>query len=228
MDTEQLLRNCYLCQDLDEGELSALSEIGSTRSLTKGQILFLEGDQALGFYVLLSGKIRIYKVSPDGKEYTLHVIGPGQMFAEAAIFRGNTFPANCAAIEDSIVTFFPKDRFIGLVTRYPQVSLKMISALSGFVREFNQQVEDLSLKEVSARLASHLLRMSEKSGSDEFILETTKSELASSLGTISETLSRNFKHMRDLSLIRVDGKAITICDRHRLESIAKGEKDPAA
>lgn len=228
MDTEQLLHNCYLCKDLDDDELASLSKIGSTRSLDKGQILFFEGDEALGFYVLLSGKIRIYKVSPDGKEYTIHLISPGQMFAEAAIFHGNTFPANSEALEDSIVTFFPKDRFIALVTKSPQISLKMISALSGFVRDFNQQVEGLSLKEVSARLASYLLMLSEKSGSDRFNLDTTKADLASSLGTISETLSRNFRQMSDLGLIEVEGKAITIRDRNRLESIAKGEEKPRA
>lgn len=228
MNADDLLHNCYLCKDLDKSELSAMSKIGSTRSLTKGQILFFEGDEALGFYVLLSGKIRIYKVSPDGKEYTLHVISPGQMFAEAAIFQGNTFPANCAALEDSIVTFFPKDRFIALVTKSPQISLKMISALSGFVRDFNQQVENLSLKEVSARLASHLLQLSEKSGSDRLTLDTTKAELASSLGTISETLSRNFRQLSDLGLIQVEGKLITIRDRNRLKSVAKGEEKPRA
>jgi CRP/FNR family transcriptional regulator len=175
--------------------------------------------------VLLSGKVRIYKASPDGKEYTLHMISPGQMFAEAAIFKGGTFPANCAAIEDSVVTFFPKDRFVALITKYPQISLKMISALSGFVRDFNQQVENLSLKEVSARLASYLLRMSEESGRNEFELETSKAELASSLGTISETLSRNLKYLRDLGVIRVDGKKIAILDANGLKSIAHGEKN---
>ncbi len=225
MDTEKLLRNCYLCKDLDERELSALSEIGSHRQLGKGRILFFEGDEAAGFYVLMSGKVRIYKASPDGKEYTLHMINPGQMFAEAAIFKGGTFPANCAAIEDSVVTFFPKDRFVSLITKYPQISLKMISALSGFVRDFNQQVENLSLKEVSARLATYLLRMSENAGKNEFELETSKAELASSLGTISETLSRNLKYLRDIGAIRVDGKKIAILDAERLKSIAHGEKN---
>lgn len=225
MDYERLLRNCYLCKDLDERELSALSEIGSHSQLDKGRILFLEGDEAAGFYVLLSGKVRIYKASPDGKEYTLHMINPGQMFAEAAIFKGGTFPANCAAIEDSVVTFFPKDRFVGLITKYPQISLKMISALSGFVRDFNKQVENLSLKEVSARLASYLLRMSEESGRNEFELEISKAELASSLGTISSTLSRNLKQLRDLGVIRVDGKKIAILDANRLKTIAHGEKN---
>jgi len=157
MPFESLLKNCYLCRDLDENELAALNAIASFRKVKKGEMIFFEGDSATGFFVLLTGQVRIYKASPDGKEYTLHLINPGQMFAEAAIFRGETFPANGAALRDSAVAFFPKDKFTALVTGSPQISLKMLSALSGFVRQFNRQVEELSLKEVSARLASYFL-----------------------------------------------------------------------
>jgi CRP/FNR family transcriptional regulator len=225
MSTESLLRDCYLCKDLSESELEDLRRIGSMRKLKKGEILFFEGDEATGFFVLLSGRVRVYKASPDGKEYTLHIISPGQMFAEAAIFGGSVFPANCIAMEDSTVSFFPRDGFISLITGSPQISLKMIIALSRFVREFNQQIESLSLKEVSARLASYLLRASEIAGTEKLTLETTKSELATSLGTISETLSRNLRYLRDLGVVRVDGKTIEILDRDRLESIADGEKN---
>ena len=201
-----------------------IADIVSIRKVDKSEILFFQGDRADGFYTLLSGRVRIYKASPDGKEYTLHIIRPGQMFAEAAIFGGEIFPANCMALEDSTVAFFPRVNFINLITQSPQISLKMISALSGFVREFNQQIEDLSLKEVSARLASYLLRKASKAKNDKIILDISKSELANLLGTISETLSRNLKKMRELGVIEVDGKDITILDPARLQSIAEGEK----
>ena len=85
------------------------------RRVDKDQILFFEGDPAPGFFVLITGGVRIYKASPDGKEFTLHIIYPGQVFAEAAIFKGNTYPANCMALEDSEVAFLPKTEFIRLV-----------------------------------------------------------------------------------------------------------------
>ncbi|MFH1754955.1 MAG: Crp/Fnr family transcriptional regulator [Candidatus Latescibacterota bacterium] len=224
MDTKNLLRNSYLCKELNGEELEALQQIVSVRRVSKGAILFLQGDEATGFYLLLSGQVRIYQVSPEGKEYTLHRIRPGEMFAEAAIFKGRTFPANCMAVEDSQAAFFPKRAVIDLLTRSPQISLKMIGALSAFVRDFNRQIEDLSLKEVPARIASWLLRMSEKSGGSVLTLDTTKSELATSLGTISETLSRNFKKLREIDVIRVEGNTITLLDIPRLQSIADGEK----
>ena len=224
MDTRDMLGKCYLGRELDGEELGALAGIVSVRRPGRGEILFLENDEATGFFVLLSGRIRVYKSSPDGKEYTLHLIRPGEMFAEAAIFRGGTFPANAAAEADSVVAFFPKDRFVRLLGEYPSISLKMIGSLSAFVREFNRQIEDLSLREVPARLAAHLLRAATKAGGPKFELEISKSELARSLGTISETLSRNLKKMRDQSIIRVDGNTITVLDAGRLSALAEGEK----
>ena len=224
MSTAELLKSCYLCKELDDEELNSLAEIVFIRSIDKGEILFFQGDPANGFYTLLSGLIRIYKSSPDGKEYTLHTIRPGQMFAEAAIFGGNKFPANCIALEESVVAFFAKDRFVKLIGDSPQISLKMISALSGFVRDFNRQIENLSLKEISARVALFLLHKAESTGQNIIVLDISKSELANSLGTISETLSRNFRKMKDLGAIEIDGKNISILDFDKLQAIAEGEK----
>ena len=224
MSIDALLKDCFLCRDLDKDELAALNAIASFRKVKKGEMIFFEGDPATGFFVLLEGQVRIYKAAPDGKEYTLHLINPGQMFAEAAIFRGETFPANGAARQDSTIAFFPKDKFIALITGSPQISLKMLSALSGFVRQFNRQVEELSLKEVSARLASYFLKMTARAGNNVFLLEISKSELARTLGTVSETLSRNLKKMKELGVIEVDGQTITVRDMNLLRNLAEGEK----
>ncbi|MCK5124682.1 MAG: Crp/Fnr family transcriptional regulator [candidate division Zixibacteria bacterium] len=224
MNTAELLKSCYLCKELNVQELNSLADIVLIRTVDKGEILFLQGDRANGFYTLLSGLIRIYKASPEGKEYTLHIIRPGQMFAEAAIFSGEVYPANSLALEESVVVFFAKDRFVNLLANSPQISLKMISALSGFVRDFNQQIENLSLKEVSARLALFLLSQAEASGQNKIVLDTSKSELANSIGTISETLSRNFRKMKELGIIEIDGKSITILNFDKLKAISEGEK----
>jgi len=213
-----------LCADLDDQEMDQIRQLVSIKKLDRGAILFLQGDPAGGFFVLLSGRVRIYKASPDGKEVTIHIIQPGQMFAEAAIFHAGTFPANCAALEDSTVAFFPKDAFLDLVKNSPQISLKMIGSLAAFVREFTLMVEDLSLKEVPARLASYFLARLDESGGSTFDLDISKTQLAHRLGTIAETLSRNLRKFRELGVIEVDGSAITILDPDRLKSIAEGEK----
>jgi CRP/FNR family transcriptional regulator len=224
MEIDPLLRQSYLCKELDESELEKVRAILSVRKLKKGAILFFEGDPAEGFFMVLQGGMRIYKASAEGKEYTLHRIGQGQIFAEAAIFSGRGFPANACALEDSLLAFFPKDRFLKLLQESPRISLKMIGGLAAFVREFNQMVADLSLKEVSSRLAAFLLRELERVPGEPIMLDISKSELARRLGTVSETLSRNLKKLKSLDCIDVEGKKITILDRGRLNRIAEGEK----
>ena len=176
MDHVHQLRKCQLYTELADDELKILDDIATYRRLAKNEILFMQGDPATGFYVLLTGRVRVYKASADGREYTMHFIKPGQMFAEAAIFKGTEFPANCAALEDSEVAFFPKDRFLDLIRNSPQISLKMIGGMAGFVREFNRMVEDLSLKDVPARLAAFLLDEHRKRQSARLHLDVPKTE----------------------------------------------------
>ncbi len=224
MKVEELLKNAYLCSELDEEELQKLVQIAVVRRCRKKELLFFEGEPAKGFYVLLEGKVRVYKSSAEGKEITLHQIQPGQMFAEAALFGGKGYPANCSALEDALVAFFPKDRFLNLLKQSPGISLKMIAGLSAFVREFNRKVEELSLKEVSARLAAFLLGESKRHSQKTFTLEISKGELANRLGTVGETLSRNLKKLKDLGCIDVEGKRITLRDAGLLRRISEGEK----
>jgi CRP-like cAMP-binding protein len=223
-DWKALLRASHLCAELDEAELASLEAVVVRRGLKKGEYLFFEGDPAEGFFILLRGGIRVYKASPDGREVTLHLIGPGQIFAEAAIFSGRGYPANACALEDSLVGFLPKERFLALLADSPKISLKMIAGLAGYVREFNRMVEDLGLKEVPARLASYLLREGERQGARVITLPSRKAELARRLGTAGETLSRAFKRLSELGCLRVEGKKIAILDAGRLHRVASGEE----
>lgn len=222
MKTVDALSRCHLCAGLAPAEVEAVSRITSLRTVQDGELLFQEGDPARGFYVLLAGRIRIFKSSADGKEHTLHIIRPGQMFAEVAIFHDGMFPAHAVAVEDSTVAFFPKPDFLRLLGESPQISLKIIGSLAAFVREFNRQIEDLSLKDVPSRLAGYFLDECRRTGRTVFRLETTKLELARRLGTISETLSRNLRKFSELGLIEVRQREITVLQPDRLEDIAGG------
>jgi CRP/FNR family transcriptional regulator, dissimilatory nitrate respiration regulator len=224
MGNLQLLQNSQLCAHLDSSEVEQLIQVVTIREVPKGELIFLEGDDAAGFYILLRGSVRVYKASPEGREQTLHRIKPGQLFAEAAVFHGSRYPANCDALLDSTVAFFPKTEFVRLIERNPQMSLKMIASMAAFLRDFNQTIEMLSLKEVSARLAAWLLSAAGRAHSNQFTLPMSKGDLANVLGTVNETVSRNLRKMIDLGVLQVDNRDITIIDRTRLEAIAAGEK----
>jgi CRP/FNR family transcriptional regulator len=224
-----LLKRCPLFAGLGEEQLKRVRGIASPKEVRKREILFAEGQEARGFYVILSGKLKLYKISPDGKEQILHVVGAPDAFAEAALFLEGTYPAFAEALTDSQLLFFPKRDFIHLVEKNPQLSINMIVSLSQFLRRFALLIEELSLKEVSSRVAKYLIDLSleySKEGKrpNEVELDLSKTQLAAKLGTISETLSRTLAKMKTRGIIEVKKHRIIILNRKLLEELASGVK----
>lgn len=218
MDKRTGIESNMLFQGLPAEQMDAIEAIGVVRSYGRSEAIFFDGDICNGFYIVLEGKVKIYKMSFQGKEQILHIFGEGQPFGEVPVFHGSPFPASAQALVKTKVLFFPRQAFIDLVTGTPAIALSMLAVLSMRLRKFTSQIESLSLKEVPARLASYLLFLSEEQGgSDKVELEISKGQLASLLGTIPETLSRIFAKMTDEGLIRVEGKKITLLDSSALE-----------
>lgn len=218
MDKHTGIASNMLFQGLPEDQLSEIENIALIRSFGRGETIFFDGDKANGFYIVLEGKVKIFKMSFQGKEQILHIFGEGQPFGEVPVFHGAPFPATAEALVKSKTLFLPRKEFIELVTTSPSIALNMLAMLSMRLRRFTSQIESLSLKEVPARLASYLLYLSEEQGGkDEVELEISKGQLASLLGTIPETLSRIFSKMSEEGLIAVKGKQITLLDRVGLE-----------
>nr|MBF0222429.1 Crp/Fnr family transcriptional regulator [Desulfobulbaceae bacterium] len=214
-----------LFKGLQQSELEALAMILTDQRFYRGQHIFSEGDKGVGFYVVISGKVKIYKLSAEGKEQILHVFGPGEPFAEVAVFAGVNFPANALAIEESRIFFFPRTSFISLIEGYPTLAMNMMAELSLRLKRFAHMIEDLSLKEVPGRLASHFLLLAEEQENEhEVTLNLTKSHLASLLGTIPETLSRILTKMSKQNLIESQGSTIAILDYDALGDLASGER----
>jgi CRP-like cAMP-binding protein len=224
-----LLRRCPLFAGLKEEDLKKIRTIASPRQIGKKEVLFSDGEEAKGFYVILSGKIKLYKISSEGKEQILHVVSAPDAFAEAALFLEGSYPAFAEALIDSQLLFFPKRDFIQLIEKNPQLSINMIVSLSHFLRRFASLIEELSLKEVSSRIAKYLIDLSLKSAKEGKIpkaveLDLSKTQLASKLGTISETLSRTLAKMKTKGIIDVEKNKIFILNREALEELASGLK----
>jgi CRP/FNR family transcriptional regulator len=211
---------------LPENQLDAIKEIALEKQFNKGEIIFSEGDEGQGFFVIAAGRVKIYKVSTEGKEQILHIFGPGQPFGEVPVFAGQKFPATAQAIEKIKTLFFPRSAFVHLISGNPSLALNMLAVLSRKLRQFTVQIENLSLKEIPARLASYILYLANEQRNEEAIeLTISKGQLASILGTIPETLSRIFAKLSGRGLIRVDGRKITLLDRNGLEDLAEYVKD---
>ncbi len=206
-----------LFNGLPPDQIDRIVGIVIARRYNRGETIFFEGDEGTGFYVVETGKVKVYKMSLSGKEQILHIFGPGEPFGEVPVFHGQPFPATAEALTVSALIFFPRDKFIQLLHQTPSIALNMLAVLSMRLRRFATQIENLSLKEVPARLAGYLLYLLEEQKNDKVIeLEISKGQLASLLGTIPETLSRIFARMSDEGLIVVEGRTIHILDRERL------------
>lgn len=213
----KIISSNLLFNGLPQHQLVEIASICITKKYSRDQAIFFEGDEADGFYLTITGKVKIFKMSLEGKEQILHIFGPGEPFGEVPVFHGDPFPANAVTLTKSEMLFFPKKQFTDLVSATPSLALNMLAMLSLRLRRFTTQIEHLSLKEVPGRLASHLLYLFDEQGQRDMVtLDIPKGQLASLLGTSPETLSRIFNKMTDEGLIRVEGKNIYIKDIEEL------------
>jgi CRP/FNR family transcriptional regulator len=211
-----------LFRGMDKEHLIQVHRIAQQRSFNRGDAIFWEDDPGIGFYIVMQGKVKIYKTSLDGKEQILHIYGPGNPFGEVPVFSGHRFPANAQALEKSRLLFFPRSEFISLIAENPSLALNMLAVLSMRLRQFAVQIEHLSLKEVPARLAAYLILLSgEQNNLERVTLPISKGQLASLLGTIPETLSRIFNKMSGQGLITVSGREIELVDGQGIEDLSE-------
>lgn len=225
MELTEILKKSLLFSGLDDEHLAEVAAIATRRPFVRGESLFSEGEPATGFYLLAQGSMKLCKVSPDGKEKVLHFVHPGETFAEAAFFGDGKYPAEARATEKGEAIFFPREGFMGLLERNPRFSLNLIVSLSLMLRRFARQIEELTFAEVPARLAAHLVELAERKstvfqGTTYLDLDVKKGELASRLGTVSETLSRAFRKLKEEGLIEVEGSRVVIYDREKLAAAA--------
>ena len=206
---------------LDDSQLQQLLRACVTRSLPAGSHIFGPGQRAESFYLILAGKVKVYKQSASGDEQILHLYGPGRTFGEAAMLADIRYPAHAQTLDDSTLLVISRRALGGLIDSSAELAFALMAGLSAKLREFNLLIEQLALKEVPARLAGVLLELSRQAGDETFRLKQTKRELAAQIGTVAETLSRALKKLKSTGLIEVKGSTITIVNAPALANLAK-------
>ena len=218
------LKRMPLFSSLTDGQRESLAARSLAASCPKGKILFTEGEEAAGLYILLEGKVKIFRAAPDGREAVLHIFGPGEPFGEVAVFQGGRFPASAECVEAGTSLFVPRKALLEGISNDPALALNMLAALSLRLRAFAAKVETLTLMETPQRLAAYLLLTSDEQGKggDGFQLDISKALLAGLLGTARETLSRCLARMAEQGAISVSGRTVRILDRAFLERLVQG------
>jgi CRP/FNR family cyclic AMP-dependent transcriptional regulator len=163
-NVEAVLRRTPLFASLTEDEVQALAGRVSKRRLQRGELLFGEGDPCKGLYVVASGKIRIFKVSPAGREQVLAIEGPGSSFAELPVFDGGNYPAAASASEDAELLFISRKDFQNFCREHPDVALKVIAVVGTRLRRLVGIIEELSFTTVRQRLIALILQLAEVDG----------------------------------------------------------------
>lgn len=221
-EVKQFLGTTPIFQTLSADELEALATIAIAQSYKKGETLFLEGDEGTGFFVVRLGRIKVFKLAPDGKEQILHLFGPDEHFAEVPALDGGNFPASAAAIEQAEVIFIPRNAFLAVLQQHPSIAIAILGTFARHLRRLAHLVDTLSFKEVPQRLASYLLNLSDRSPNSDWVeLDLSKGQLAALLGTIPETLSRAFYKLTQEGLIELNGARVRLCDRKQLANLGR-------
>ncbi len=209
-----------LFHGLSESALSLLDNILEEREFLNGENIFTEGSKSIGFYIILKGRVKVFKLSAEGKEQILHIVGAKELLGAVSAFAGNPYPAFADAMEKTRALFLPQKDFLALIKKEPSVVMNMMANLAMRLQHFTRMIDDLSLKEVPGRLAAYLLYLCEQTGcSDSVEIDISKGQLASLLGTIPETLSRILRKLSDNGVLEVRGRKIRLMNKKALQDI---------
>ena len=214
----EVLKGTALFSALSDAELASLAMRTLIRSYASGELIFSEGEPCTGFYIVARGRVRIFKISPSGREQVLALEGPGRSVAELPVFDGGPYPASGAAVEPSELLFISRQDFRALCLEYPEISLKVLQVVGARLRRLVGIIEELSFTTVRNRLISWILRQAKSQDELRFMLGVSHQELAAQIGTVRELVSRNLARLQAQGFIGINGHEVTILNLEGLET----------
>jgi CRP-like cAMP-binding protein len=228
-DVFAALRSVRLWRDADDDAVSALAAAARVDRVARGALLASEGDPPDRFAVVVSGKVRIYHLAADGRALTFETAGTGDPVAALAVLAGARYPANVEAATDAAVAWLPRQALLDLIDSQPAIARAIIADLATRVVNFTSVAAGLSL-DVPSRLAGYLFQRALAGGrttATGLVVELgmSKSELASALGTVPETLSRAFARLRDEGVLEVRSRDVVVKDVGALARLGAGQRD---
>lgn len=221
------LKEVPLLAGLSEEEIGEISCCIDRKTFRKKDIIFSEGDPSRRFFILVSGKVKITKLSQEGKEIIIELIFPGEFFGGFAVLKGFPYPANAVAMEESEVLWISRTDLLGIIERFPNLMFDITAHLSERVREFPDTLKNIALERVESRIASLLLKLAEKtgertdSGEIGIAMRLTKQDIAEMVGTTVETSIRVMSRFRKSGFIKDENGRIVISDFRALNAIVR-------
>ena len=214
-DLIRLLGSMPYFARLDTETMEAVATNAVRQRYHRGEVIFLEGDPCAGLFFVEEGRIKLYKLSLEGKEQVVRLLGPGESFNEVAVLDDGTNPVSAMAALDSALWVIDRSAMLELLNTHSLLAVVIIENLAGHARHLLSLVEDLSLRTVSARLAKLLLAQAEGGGPAPHRM--TQQDMAAQLGTVREMVGRALRSFEDQGLIRFERHRIIVLDREGLE-----------
>jgi CRP/FNR family transcriptional regulator len=220
MDLE-VLRKAPLFTNLDDEVFSALTSELTEVELSRGASAFHEGDQGDQLYVIMSGKIKLGRTAPDGRENLLAILGPGEVFGEMALFNPAPRTATATAVSAARLAGLRHDNLRKVIQSTPEVSIQLLRALAQRLSKTNESLADLVFSDVPGRVAKALLDLADRFGrpaNDGLLVahDLTQEELAQLVGASRETVNKALAEFVQRGWIRLENRAVVVLDLQRL------------
>ncbi len=214
----EFLKNIPYFTGLNTLELESVKKIVVERTAERGKVLFMDGEPARAIYFLVSGLVKIFKTSIDGKEQIYDIIKPGGHFNEVPVFDNELTPVSAQAMAPSVLYEIDKNSLHSLISRYPQIAENVIQILARRVRDLVDLVEDLSFKTVIGRVSKILYDNASDGKTSGHRL--TQQDMAAMAGTAREVVGRSLKALEEEGILSVDRNKIIIHDKEALKKKA--------
>ncbi|WP_066636254.1 Crp/Fnr family transcriptional regulator [Desulfolucanica intricata] len=224
-DNIQYLQKVPLFGELSRAQLEEINRIVLEREYKKGRIIFVEDEPGEAIYFLKKGLIKLSKQVEDGREHILHLVYPGDIFAEVVIFDSGNYPATAEVLEDANVGLIRNKDMDQVISKHPDTALAMLKIMSRRLREAQSKVMNLALNDTSRRLAVLLLGLAEergikkKDGSVIIPLQLTNQDLANLIGTSRETVNRTLNSFKRSGALTIDRQQIILYNRDKLKAL---------
>ena len=209
------LRNVPIFTDLSDSDLNRIASKMVSRDYEKGQMILLEESTGETFFIITSGTVKVTRLSDDGREVILALLGESDFFGEMSLLDGEGRSANIVANEDAEVMTLSRRDFLEYLETYPKIAIALLEELAVRIRKSDQQIESLSLSDSEQRIGITLIRLAEERGTIKRGDVTVQNlpyqqDIANMAGTSRETVSRTLKLLEDKKLVKRNGSDITI------------------
>ncbi len=230
LDKKALIVTNYLFADLDPTVQERVVELGVTRRLGDGEILFQKGDEGDALFGVLAGKVRIVASSAGGKEVLLNIMEPGEVFGEIALLDGLPRTADAVAMGSTDLMMIRRAEFTGLLERQPRLAVHLLELLCARLRWMSERIEDTSFLALPARLAKRLLGLADLYGEQteqgtRIGLPISQNELGQLMGTSRESINKHLQTWRRQGWIELERRHVIIRDADGLRDVVEGEPE---